>query len=56
LRVDFLSKSGIVLFSKDYPVPETLKPNVPAKFKFKNPSSKDVDRVSGKIVNAQPAE
>ena len=56
LRVNYLSKSGAVLYTKDYPICETLEPNVPAKFKFKNPSSQQVDRVSAKILKAQPAE
>lgn len=54
LRIDYLSKSGATLFTKDYCVCEMLTPNVPAEFKFKNPSTKDVDRVSAKILKAEP--
>ena len=56
LRVDFLSKAGTVLFTKDYTVCETLIPNGFAKYKFKNPPSQEVDRISGKILNAAVCE
>jgi hypothetical protein len=53
LRVDFLSKAGTVLYSNDYKVQGVLRPNGSQDYKFKNPASTEVERISGKILEAE---
>ena len=52
LRVDYLSKSGTVLFTRDYPFCERMAPNGFTKYRFKSLPSQDVDRISAKILEA----
>ena len=52
LRVEFLSKPGEVLLTKDYQVDGTLSPNAALAYKFKNQPLPEVDRIRGRILKA----
>jgi hypothetical protein len=53
LQIDYLSKTGTVLLSKDHTVYEVIQPNGFANFKFKFFGSKDIKEVSARILGAK---
>ena len=50
LHVDFLSKTGTILFTEDYKIKGTLHPNDHTDYKFRNPPLDGVERIAGKIL------